>query len=86
MNLDEIRASDKVYLTPAEIAPVLGCDPQGIRIMARSHPDLLGFPVIVLGRKEDSLTGARIKIPRLPFLAYVTGGKTGGGAEAGRPG
>ena len=66
MTLDEIRASDKTVLTPAEVAPVLGCDPQDIRVQARMAPERLGFNVIVVG--------TRIKIPRLAFLNYMTGG------------
>lgn len=65
MTLDEIKASDKLMLTPADIAPVLGADPQDIRVAARLHPERLGFPVIVIGH--------RTKIPRKPFLDYVMG-------------
>ena len=62
MTLDEIRASDKAVLTPAEIAPVLGVNPQSIR-----EADLyeLGFPACRIG--------TRTIIPRLPFLAFITG-------------
>lgn len=68
MTLDEIRASRKMMLTAADVAPVIGCDPQGIRIMARKNPKWLGFPVICVG--------SRVKIPREPFLAHLTGGTT----------
>ena len=67
MTLDEIRASDKTVLTPGDVAPVLGCDPQDIRVQARIAPDKLGFNVIIVG--------TRIKIPRIPFLNYMTGGE-----------
>jgi hypothetical protein len=40
-------------------------DPQSIREAARQRPDLLGFPVIVYGRK--------VKIPRKPFIKFVQG-------------
>lgn len=60
MTLEEIKASDKTVLTPADVAPVLRCDPQWIRLAARERPDLLGFPVIILR--------SRTKIPRIPFL------------------
>lgn len=66
MTLDEIRASDKTVLTPAEVAPVLGCDAQDIRVQARIAPERLGFNVIVVG--------TRIKIPRIAFIKYMTGG------------
>lgn len=63
MSLDEIRRSDKVFLTPADVAPVIGCDPHLIRIVARDEPEKLGFPVTRIG--------TRTKIPRLPFLRYL---------------
>ena len=63
MTLDEIRACDKPTLTPAEIADVLNCDAQDIRIQARMAPERLGFPVIVVK--------TRTKIPRVPFLRFM---------------
>ena len=60
MTLDEIRASDKPVLTPKEVAPVLGVNPQSIR---EADPGDLGFPVIKVG--------TRTLIPRLPFLAVM---------------
>lgn len=63
MTLEEIKNSDKTVLTANDVAPVLRCDPQCIRIMARENPALLGFPVTVVG--------SRTKIPRLPFLRYM---------------
>lgn len=65
MTLDEIKAFDKPTLTPAEIADVLNCDPQDIRVQARTAPEKLGFPVIIIK--------SRTKIPRLPFLRYMSG-------------
>lgn len=62
MTLDEIRASDKAVLTPADVAEVLGSDPQDLRIQARLAPERLGFPIIVIK--------TRLKIPRVPFLRY----------------
>lgn len=62
MTLDEIRASDKAVLTPADVAPVLGVNPQSIRA---ADPVDLGFPVTKIG--------TRTLIPRKPFLAFVEG-------------
>lgn len=67
MTLSEIKASDKLMLTPADVAPVLGCDPQDIRVAARQRPDLLGF--------NFSVIGSRVKIPRLAFIRWVEGGE-----------
>ena len=63
MTLDEIRASDKTFLTPADVAGVLSADAQSIRIQAREFPEALGFPVICVGN--------RTKIPRKPFLRFL---------------
>lgn len=65
MSIEEIRQSDKLWLTPADIAPVLGCDPQVIRIQAHTAPERLGFPVVVVK--------SRTKIPRIPFLNFIGG-------------
>ena len=63
MTLQEIKDSDALFLTPADVAPIIGCDPSKIREMARTNPTLLGFPVTV--------TGCRTKIWRIPFLRYI---------------
>lgn len=65
MTLDEIRNSTKEVLTPAEVAEVLRCDPQDVRVAARQRPDLLGFNVTVVG--------TRVKIPRLAFIRWMEG-------------
>lgn len=63
MTLSEIKSSDKPMLTPADIAEVLGSNPQDIRITAQQHPAWLGFPVIRVGN--------HIKIPRKGFLEFM---------------
>lgn len=63
MTLEEIRASEEVWLTPADIAPVLECDPQIIRRQAQDDPSKLGFPVTVLC--------SRVKVHRRGFLAFL---------------
>ena len=65
MTIDEIKASDKLILTPADIAPVLGADPQDIRVTAKLHPERLGFNVAVVG--------TRVKVPRLAFIRWMEG-------------
>lgn len=66
MTLNEIKSSDKVMLTPADIAEALGVDAQGIRIMAHEQPERLGFPVTVVGHG-----GRGVRIPRVPFLRFM---------------
>ena len=63
MTLQEIAEMDRDFLTPAEVASAIGCDPQSIRVMARKAPEKLGFPVAVIG--------CRVKIPRRPFLRWA---------------
>ena len=63
MTIKEMRQSDAVFLTPADVAPVIGCDPNWIRRAAHDAPELLGFPVCVIG--------TRTRIPRKPFLAFI---------------
>lgn len=63
MTVSEAKASDKIMLTPAEAAGIIGCDPQGLRMTAREDPLSLGFPVVVIGN--------RVKIPRIPLLEFL---------------
>ena len=65
MTLKEIQDYDRDFLTPEQAAPVLGCDAQGLRIWAKKRPHDLGFPVCVVG--------SRVKIPRRPFIKFITG-------------
>lgn len=58
-----VEISDKEFFTPQDVAFVLRSDPQTIRVCAKQRPELLGFPVILMGR--------RVKIPRIPFLRYM---------------
>lgn len=63
MALEEIKGCNQPFLTAADIAPVLDCDPQAIRDTAQHNPERLGFPVTVLG--------TRTKIPRKAFLRFL---------------
>lgn len=71
--LDEVRRSNKPFLIPDDIAPILGCHPQAIREEARDRG--LPFPFILIGN--------RTKIPRLPFIEFMTKlpANTGGGGD-----
>lgn len=65
MTLSEIENYERDWLTPAQVAPVLGTDPMWIRWQAKRDPSKLGFPVVVIS--------TRTKIPRLPFLNFMRG-------------
>jgi hypothetical protein len=73
MTVNEIKVLDREFLIPADVAPILGCDAQDIRVAARQRPDLLGFPVSVIG--------TRTKIPRLGFLNWLEGRCENGNAS-----
>ena len=63
MNIEDILASTTPMLRPADVAPIIGCDPQWVRDTAKSNPAALGFPIIVVG--------TRVEIPRIPFLRFM---------------
>ena len=63
MTIQEIRNSDKLFLTCSEIAPLLRANPATIHLTAMQQPERLGFPVTVAGN--------RVHIPRIPFLRFL---------------
>lgn len=64
MTLKDVVNMDKAYLTPAEAAEILECDPHAIRVAAKTAPEQLRFPTVLIGN--------RVKIPRLPFVEFMT--------------
>lgn len=67
MTLEELKAMDREFITPAIAASIIGCDPNGIRFAAHHEPDGLNFPT--------SIIKTRVKIPRRPFIRYVESGE-----------
>jgi len=65
MTLEEIMASNKQFLTPADVAEALGIDSQSLRNQVTKDASKVGFPVIRVG--------TRTKIPRDAFLKYIGG-------------
>jgi len=63
--LEQLAHIEKEFLTVTEVAEVLGCDPQTIRVQAHRDRFKLGFPIIILG--------CRIKIPRVAFIKFCMG-------------
>lgn len=61
--IDRLLSSTAVTITPEEASKLLKCKPQSIRLAARERPDLLGFPVIVMGKET--------RIPRIPFMRFL---------------
>lgn len=65
MTLEELEKLDKEFLIPAEVAPLLGCNPYAINVAVRDGKNPFPFPVIKLGR--------RVKIPKRPFIRAMRG-------------
>ena len=66
MTLSELQSSTKDFLSPKDVADLIGCMPYSINVQAQTDPSKLGFPV--------SLIGTRVRIPRLGFLYWMTHG------------
>lgn len=65
MTLSEIEKLDADFLTVAQVAGCLRCEPQLIRDEASKNPHYLGFPITKVGRAW--------KIPREGFLNWAKG-------------
>ena len=65
MTLDECKKSEALFITAEDAAEIIGCAAQAIRVQAQNDPGKLGFPV--------SVAGCRVRIPRIPFLAFWEG-------------
>lgn len=64
MTLNELEKLDKEMLTPADVAPVLGCAPYTINVAAKKGTKF-PFPVILMG--------SRVRIPKKPFIKAMRG-------------
>ena len=65
MTLEELESLPVSVLTCAQIAPILQANAYTIHETAIQRPGLLGFPVVVMGR--------RVKIPKAAFIRYMRG-------------
>ena len=65
MTLEQIAQIPDEILTCQQVAPILKADPGTIHQQAIEMPWLLGFPVIVAGR--------RVKIPKRAFIRFMEG-------------
>lgn len=63
--LEEIENCGKDMLIPADVSKYLGCHPYTISKTAQQTPELLGFPVCVMG--------SRTRIPREGFVRWARG-------------
>ena len=65
MTLEELEALPAEILSCAQVAPILKADPYTIHLTAMQRPQLLGFPVNIMGR--------RVRIPKGPFIQFIRG-------------
>lgn len=63
MTFTEIEQSEKDFLTPTDVAPILGCMSYSINVQAKEDITKLGFPAAKIG--------TRVLIPRLGFIRWV---------------
>ena len=63
MTLEQMRESPAEFLTPEDVAGVIGCKPYAINVQARADAAKLGFPVCMMG--------TRVRIPRRAFLRWM---------------
>lgn len=66
MTIEELKNDNAAIITPKVAAQFLGCDPHWLRLVARQHPERLGFPVCCVQ--------SRVKIPRIPFIHFLGAG------------
>ncbi len=66
MTINEIINTTATTLGPADIAPILGCDPQTLREMAVSDPEALA-PL------QPIRLGKRVRFPKMRFLGWYFG-------------
>ena len=65
MTLEQIRKTDKLFLTPTDVCEVIGCGAYAINVQAHQDAKKLGFPVCVIG--------TRVRIPTEGFLNWMKG-------------
>ena len=63
MTFQQIQESEKNFLTPKDVAEVLGCMPYSINCQAKDDPARLGFPICMMG--------SMVRIPRLAFIHWI---------------
>ena len=64
-DLADLSSIDRDFLKPEEVAQILHCRVQHLRVAAHCYPEQLGFPVCIIGR--------RVKIPKKPFISFMAG-------------
>ncbi len=63
--LEDIEALNKEMLIPADIAPIIGCNPYAINVCTQNGENPFPFPIIRMG--------TRVRIPKIPFIKAMKG-------------
>lgn len=64
MTVEQMRATDKPFLTPMDVCEVLQCAPYSINVQIKTEgADSLPFPAFKIG--------SRVKIPRAAFVRWA---------------
>ena len=65
MTWQELKESNKLFVTADDVSEGLNCDPQTLRLAVREQKELVGFPC--------SMIGKTLRIPRPAFIKWVEG-------------
>lgn len=65
MTWQELKQSEKLFVTADDVSEVLNCDPQTLRLAVREKKELVGF--------NCSMIGKTLRIPRQAFIKWVEG-------------
>lgn len=68
MTLEELKNDPREFVNSADLAQIIGMDSYALSLTARNHPERLGFPCMVTGKK-----GTRVRFPRRAFIKFVEG-------------
>lgn len=71
LSIEDIEKMSEPVLTPKQVAGALNCSERLLRQQLKDDPSLFGFPVTIIYCKGGY---AKISIPRLPFIRYLTFG------------
>lgn len=63
MTISELKASDAIWITAREAAPLLKCDPNALRNKVRDNPEGIGYKV--------QINKSRVLIHRKDFLRFL---------------
>lgn len=69
----EMESLKDPFVTPEQIAVILGSSAESISTQAKNNPSMLGFAVVIIK--------TRVKIPRMAFIHFMKYGYSGQSSE-----